>query len=100
MSTVIGIFKFIVACLPFAGMLLLVKKANLKKANRGRQVAMPVIALVYSIAVMVLLVWLGGDPFHLEELFAKLVDLVPALEQYEKAIAQFVQKYLIFLTNA
>ena len=114
MSTLLSIVKFIVACLPFAVLLLATKKVNLKKVNRGRQVAMPVATLVYAIVVTVLLVWLGGDPFHLEDTFASLgaklstllqenvegAQNLSILENLEESVRAFVLKYLPFLTNA
>ena len=114
MSTLLSIVKFIVACLPFAVMLLATKKVNLKKVNRGRQVAMPVATLVYAIVVTVLLVWLGGAPFHLEDTFASLgaklstllqenvegAQNLSILENLEESVRAFVLKYLPFLTNA
>lgn len=114
MSTLLSIVKFIVACIPFAVMLLAVKKINLKKINRGRQAAMPVVGLIYCIVVTVLLVWLGGDPFHLEELLSGLAAKLSAFLQehfeqldgqailvnLEESVREFVAKYLAFLTNA
>ena len=128
MSTVTGIIKFIFACLPFAVMLLLVKKANLKQANRGRQVAMPVIAVIYSVIFIVLVLWLKGDPFDLEGklnglanvVLQKVPQLIPqarpvsqdpvVAEQLAQAesllqawlvvIEQIIRKYLIFFVNA
>ena len=128
MSTVTELFKFIVACIPFALILLLVKKVNLKKADRGRQALMPVLALLYSALIIVLLIWLGSDPFDLEtrinEAAAWVVRKVPSLvpsqmpvtedEQLAALLAEqesvarawllmfavTIKKYLIFITNA
>lgn len=62
MQTLIGIFKFIVAGLPFLGLLLLVRGVNLKKANRGRQFVLPGVALAYSLVFTFLLYRLGATP--------------------------------------
>ncbi len=99
---IIRIVKLIIACLPFAGMLLLVKKCNLSRANRGRQVAMPLVALIYSLVIMYLLIRLGGvsDPFHLESFFTWLTEKIPFLATLQEKILNVVRSYLTFLTNA
>ncbi len=51
MSTVLSLIKFLAACIPFALLLLLVSKCNLKRVNRGRQFMMPIAAAVYCIAL-------------------------------------------------
>lgn len=100
MSTLIGIFKFIVAGLPFAGLLLLVRAVNLKKANRGRQFALPGVALLYSLVFTYLLFRLGGDPFGIQDKVALLLERIPALAGVAQAVMDFVSKYLLFITNA
>lgn len=100
MSMLIGIFKFIVAGLPFAGLLLLVRGVNLKKANRGRQFVLPGVALVYSLVFTYLLFRLGGDPFGIQDKVALLLEKIPALAGVAQAVMNFVSKYLLFITNA
>lgn len=100
MWTIIGILKFIVAGLPFAGMLLLVRAVNLKKANRGRQFVLPGVALLYSLVFTYLLFRLGGDPFGIQDKVALLLERIPALAGVAQAVMDFVSKYLLFITNA
>lgn len=100
MQTIIGILKFIVAGLPFAGMLLLVRAVNLKKANRGRQFVLPGVALLYSLVFTYLLFRLGGDPFGIQDKVALLLERIPALAGVAQAVMDFVSKYLLFITNA
>ena len=100
MQTIIGILKFIVAGLPFAGMLLLVRAVNLKKANRGRQFVLPGVALLYSLVFTYLLFRLGGDPFGIQDKVALLLERIPALAGVAQAVMNFVSKYLLFITNA
>ena len=78
MSTAIGILKFIVACHPFAAMLLLVRAVNLKKANRGRQFVLPGVALVYCLVFTVVLFRMGDDPFGLLDKAVWVLERVPA----------------------
>ena len=99
MSTLIVIFKLIVACLPFVALLLAVRGVNLKKANRGRQFVLPGVALVYSLVFTFLIYRLGGDPFGIQDKVALLLDKIPALEGIAQAVMDFVEKYLLFITN-
>lgn len=100
MSTAIGILKFIVACLPFAAMLLLVRAVNLKKANRGRQFVLPGVALVYCLVFTVVLFRMGDDPFGLLDKAVWVLERVPALAAVAQAVVNFLSKYLLFITNA
>lgn len=100
MSTVIGILKFIVAGLPFAGLLLLTRSVNLKKANRGRQFVLPGVALLYSLVFTYLLFRLGSDPFGILDKAVALLERIPALADVAQAIINFLAKYLLFITNA
>ena len=113
MSTVMGILKTISACLPFICLLLLVRRCNLSRLIRGRQAAMPVVALVYSAVMIVLILRLGSDPFHLEAMTEKLNEVllqklripeakqwVQALSSIVQAVLNFIRSYLTFFTNA
>lgn len=100
MSTAIGIIKFIAAGLPFAALLLLVRAANLKKANRGRQFVLPGVALAYCLVFTAVLFRLGDDPFGLADKAGWLLERIPALAPAAEAVLGFVRKYLLFLTNA
>ncbi|MBR1780930.1 MAG: hypothetical protein IJ751_05965, partial [Oscillospiraceae bacterium] len=57
MSTVIALIKILIACVPFALLLLAVGKINLKKLNRGRQFAMPLVVLGYFLVLLLLALW-------------------------------------------
>ncbi len=100
MSTAIGIIKFIAACLPFAALLLLVRAANLKKADRGRQFPLPGVALAYCLIFTAVLFRLGDDPFGVLDKAVWLLERLPALAAVAQAIINFLSKYLLFITNA
>ena len=71
-SNVLFFIELIVSFLPFALFAFLNSKANVKKENRNRQYAMPVVSVVYSI---VLLIFLNKLSALLSNLFLKLADL-------------------------
>lgn len=99
MWTLIGIFKLIVACLPFVALLLAVRGVNLKKADRGRQFALPWVALVYSLVFTFLIYRLGGDPFGIQDKVALVLDKIPALAGIAQPVMNFVDQYLMLFTN-
>lgn len=71
-SDLLSFVKFAVSFLPFVLFAFLNNKANVKKENRHRQYLMPVVAVIYSI---VLLIFLDRISDFIAGLFLKLVDL-------------------------
>ncbi|MBR7133798.1 MAG: hypothetical protein IKD04_09740 [Clostridia bacterium] len=53
-NTVLNIVKMVAAILPFIALCILGQKVNLPKSERSRQLWMPVVALIYVIAAMIL----------------------------------------------
>ena len=63
----IRMLQFLAQAIPFILLCLAARKANLNKIDRGRQVLMPFIALLYCTIVAVILTQLWGgyqDSFH------------------------------------
>lgn len=71
-SDLFTLLKFAVSFLPFVLFAFLNNKANVKKENRHRQYLMPVLAVIYSI---VMLIFLNRISDFIAGLFLKLADL-------------------------
>ena len=72
MSNLLFIIKLAISFLPFILFAFFNGKANIKKENRSKQYAMPVIAVIYSI---VLLIFLDQFATLFMDLFLKLAGL-------------------------
>lgn len=82
-SDIMDLIKLAISFLPFVLFAFLNSKANTKKEFRHRQYPMPVVAVVYSIVLLILLDWLSG----------LLLGLVLKL-------AEFVERFqLFFISN-
>jgi hypothetical protein len=83
-SEVIFFIELAVSFLPFIFFVFLNGKANVKKENRNRQYAMPVIAVVYSTALLIFLDRLGKLCMDLFLKFAELFDKfdIPAVATF------------------
>lgn len=73
------LIELAVSFLPFVLFACLNGKANVKKENRNRQYLMPVIAVIYSIVLLIFLDQLSG---YCTDLFLKLADLFDRFELY------------------
>ena len=70
-DTILSIIKMLVAVLPFVFFSLVNNKTNLDKPERSRQFVMPIFAVVYVIAAMLLMDWLC-------DWLLKLINAIPA----------------------
>ena len=70
-DTILSIIKMLVAVLPFVFFCLINNKTNLDKPERSRQFVMPIFAVVYVIAAMLLMDWLC-------DWLLKLINAIPA----------------------
>ena len=84
-SSAIFLIELAISFLPFILFALLNGKANIKKEDRNRQYLMPVIAVVYSI---VLLIFLSQISALCTELFLKLAEL------FDKIKISFIAKFI------
>lgn len=90
MDTLFVLLKHLLTTLPFVGLLILINKVNLKAEQRARQVAMPIVALIYCIVMM----------FALEKFNAMLLSLIQSLTQYIPFLAQVNwTMWLMLLSN-
>jgi len=78
-SDIMDLIKLAVAFLPFVLFAFLNSKANTKKEFRHRQYPMPVIAVIYSVALLICLNWLSD---WLLSLVLKLADLVERFQLF------------------
>lgn len=85
-SDILFFIVLIVSFLPFILFAFFNSKANVKKEKRNRQYAMPVVAVVYSV---VLLIFLSKISELLSTLFLKLADLVEKINL--TAVAEFIR---------
>jgi len=85
--------KTVLGILPFVLLVLASFKTNLNKANRSRQFLMPVVALAYCIAAVVLLDWING---LLVWVFDWLCGFIPLLREVSwQSIATYVMNALL-----
>ena len=90
MEMVMNIIKSLIAIAPFVICCLLIKKINLTPSNRGRQFAMPIIALIYCIVAA----------FYVDKINIWILDLMAYLTQYIPFLGNFDWSYLLmYLSN-
>ena len=86
MNNILFFVELIVSFLPFILFAFFNSKANVKKENRNRQYAMPVVAVLYSV---VLLIFLKKLSELFVNLFLKLADLFEKINL--TAVAEFIR---------
>ena len=86
MNNILFFIELIVSFLPFILFAFFNSKANIKKENRNRQYAMPVVAVLYSV---VLLIFLKKLSELFVNLFLKLADLFEKINL--TAVAEFIR---------
>lgn len=85
-SNIVFFIQLVVSFLPFVVFAFLNSKANMKKKIRNQQYLMPIIAVIYSI---VLLIFLSKLSSLLTTLFLKLADLLESIHLI--AIGEFIR---------
>ena len=86
MNNILFFVELIVSFLPFILFVFINSKANVKKENRNRQYAMPVVAVLYSV---VLLIFLKKLSELFVNLFLKLADLFEKMNL--TAVSEFIR---------
>ena len=86
MNNILFFVELIVSFLPFILFVFINSKANVKKENRSRQYAMPVVAVLYSV---VLLIFLKKLSELFVNLFLKLADLFEKMNL--TAVSEFIR---------
>lgn len=86
MNNILFFVELIVSFLPFILFAFFNSKANVKKENRNRQYAMPVVAVLYSVVLLIFLKQLSELFLNL---FLKLADLFEKINL--TAVAEFIR---------
>ncbi len=84
-SNILFLIELAVSFLPFILFAFFNGKANVKKEVRHRQYAMPVIAVVYSVALLIFLDWLSD---FFTSMFLKLADL------FDRISLEFIGEFI------
>ena len=84
------LIKWIIWAIPFVLMCISLRKVNLNKSERGKQFAMPIIALVYCVIVMI----------FLEQIIALINRLINFIGGFIPMLADFnISPYMIYISN-
>lgn len=98
-NSVLSFIKLIISFLPFVLFAFLNSKANVKKEVRNRQYIMPVVAVVYSIILLIFLDTLADLCLKLFLLIARLFDKVslPSVGKFIRGIYKTWGIYLVMI---